>query len=152
MVVKRSVYEKLGGFYAVHYGEDWEMWTRIAAHYPVAYSPECLAIYRYWSVNSITQHSIASGKNIQEIKKVIDIIQSHIPLKKRRLLKRLALKNYALYCLELAKLLYPTDRASAFVQAQGAIGLSTDREVLSSFLKYVSKDIFFAIRSALKIK
>jgi len=31
MVVKREVYEKLGGFYGVEYGEDWEMWVRIAA-------------------------------------------------------------------------------------------------------------------------
>src|ERR1700712_4497904 len=27
MVVKRFVYEKLGSFYAVHYGEDWDMWV-----------------------------------------------------------------------------------------------------------------------------
>ena len=44
IVVKRTVYEKLGGFFAVHYGEDWEMWIRIAANFPVAYSPECLAL------------------------------------------------------------------------------------------------------------
>jgi glycosyltransferase involved in cell wall biosynthesis len=47
IVVKRSVYEQIGGFFAVHYGEDWEMWTRIASHFPVAYSPKCLAYYRY---------------------------------------------------------------------------------------------------------
>ena len=28
------------------YGEDWEMWVRIAAHHPVWYEPEPLAVYR----------------------------------------------------------------------------------------------------------
>jgi glycosyltransferase involved in cell wall biosynthesis len=37
MVVKRSVYEEIGSFYAAHFGEDWEMWTRIASKFPVAY-------------------------------------------------------------------------------------------------------------------
>jgi len=32
MVVKREIYEALGAFYGVTYGEDWEMWARIAAH------------------------------------------------------------------------------------------------------------------------
>ena len=51
VVVKRSVYEKLGGFFGVEYGEDWEMWIRIAAHYPVAFSPKCLALYRSSNAN-----------------------------------------------------------------------------------------------------
>ncbi|HEX4850834.1 MAG TPA: glycosyltransferase, partial [Puia sp.] len=42
IVVKRYVYEQLGGFFGVHYGEDWEMWVRIAAHFPVAHSPRQL--------------------------------------------------------------------------------------------------------------
>src|SRR5688500_18356669 len=46
VVVKRSVYEEIGSFFGVHYGEDWEMWIRIASKYPVGYSPKCLATYR----------------------------------------------------------------------------------------------------------
>jgi glycosyltransferase involved in cell wall biosynthesis len=44
--VRREVYEKIGGYYGVTYGEDWEMWVRIAAYYPVAYTPQSLAEYR----------------------------------------------------------------------------------------------------------
>jgi glycosyltransferase involved in cell wall biosynthesis len=44
VTVKREVYERLGSFYGVDYGEDWEMWMRIACHYPVAYEPE------YWQL------------------------------------------------------------------------------------------------------
>ncbi|HVS98627.1 MAG TPA: glycosyltransferase, partial [Puia sp.] len=43
MVVKRTVYEALGSFFGVHYGEDWEMWVRISYHFPVVHSPERLA-------------------------------------------------------------------------------------------------------------
>ena len=46
MVVRRATYERLGGFDRLGYAEDWEMWVRIAAHYPVAYEPEPLALYR----------------------------------------------------------------------------------------------------------
>lgn len=47
IVVRRSVYQELGGFRTdLPYCLDWEMWARIAAHYSVAYSPGILAGYR----------------------------------------------------------------------------------------------------------
>src|SRR5690554_6873556 len=61
MVVKREVYEKLGGFYGACYGEDWEMWVRIARFYPVSYTPEVLAQYRVHS-NSISSKHALSGQ------------------------------------------------------------------------------------------
>ena len=36
IVVRRSVYERLGSFdRRLVCAEDWEMWVRIAAHYPI---------------------------------------------------------------------------------------------------------------------
>lgn len=61
VVVKREVYENLGGFFGVHYGEDWEMWIRIASKYPVAYSPKCLAAYRGGHRTNISSNYILSG-------------------------------------------------------------------------------------------
>src|SRR4029077_3394702 len=47
MVVRREVYETLGGFdRRLSWTEDWEMWARIAVHYPVWYEVEPLALYR----------------------------------------------------------------------------------------------------------
>jgi glycosyltransferase involved in cell wall biosynthesis len=86
MVVKRSVYERLGGFFAVHYAEDWEMWARIAAHYPVAHSPRDLAQYRVHGSN-ITSQYFQSGQSISDILKVIDIIQQYLPEEKRKSVK-----------------------------------------------------------------
>src|SRR5690606_17707589 len=82
IVIKRSVYEHLGGFFAIHFGEDWEMWVRIAANYPVAYSPQRLAQYRYHT-NNITTRSFLSGQNIHDIYKAIEIIQHYLPEEKR---------------------------------------------------------------------
>ena len=139
IVVKRKVYEQLGGFYAVHYGEDWEMWTRISAHFPVAYSPKCLALYRYRTENSITQLSIANGQNIRDILKVIDIMQAYLPASERAETKRIARREYALYCVSLARSLVKTNRASALIQAQGALEMSNDFQVYLSFVKHFVK-------------
>src|ERR1019366_2410924 len=50
MVVRRSVYQQLGGFRLdLPYAADWEMWIRIAAHYPIWYEPTTLAAWRIHS-------------------------------------------------------------------------------------------------------
>jgi glycosyltransferase involved in cell wall biosynthesis len=46
-LVRRSVYEELGGYRQdLCYALDWEMWVRIAARYAVWYDPRVLAFYR----------------------------------------------------------------------------------------------------------
>jgi glycosyltransferase involved in cell wall biosynthesis len=96
MVVKRSVYEKLGSFYAVHYGEDWEMWVRIAAHYPVAHSPKKLALYRVHQSN-ITSRYFLSGQSITDVLKVVDMIQEYLPQNERTRIKQFTKKHLAHY-------------------------------------------------------
>lgn len=141
IVVKRTVYEQLGGFFAVHYGEDWEMWTRIAAHFPIAYSPRCLAHYRYLNSASITLRSLATGQNIKDIATVIDIIQDYLPAAERPLIRRIARQHYAEYCVALAHNLYETNPPAAFVQARGALTLSADPGVLYMTFKLYVKDL-----------
>lgn len=102
MVVKRSVYEHLGGFFGVVYGEDWEMWARIAKHYPIAYSPKNLAQYREHDL-SISSDSFITGKNLQDIKTVIEIIMSYLPEEDRKRKKKRAEKRFAYYSLNRRK-------------------------------------------------
>ena len=139
IVVKRSVYEQLGGFFAAHYGEDWEMWTRIAAYYPIAYSPKCLAHYRYIGNNSITHNSIKTGQNVRDIIKVINIIQGYLPTAQRKEIKSKALRDYSFYCLSLAYTLYETDPHSAFVQARGALKMSKDIKIIYLVIKLYTR-------------
>jgi len=135
IVVKRAVYEQLGGFFAVHYGEDWEMWTRIAAHFPIAYSPQDLANYRYHVNESITQRSILSGQNVRDIIRIIDIMQSYLPAGDQVRIGKLARRDYALYCVGLSCSLYRTNRAAALRQVRGALQLSQDKEVYIVIVK-----------------
>jgi glycosyltransferase involved in cell wall biosynthesis len=96
IVVKRSVYEQLGSFFAVHYGEDWEMWVRIAAHFPVAHSPKQLAQYRIHN-NNITSRYFLSGQSMSDVNKIIDIIQGYIPEEKRKEIKNYSRKHFSKY-------------------------------------------------------
>jgi hypothetical protein len=132
MVVKRSVYEHLGSFFAVHYGEDWEMWIRIAAHYPVAYTPKCLALYRggQGHSSSITSNSLKTGQNIRDIRTVIEIVQNYLPEKKRKELRRIAMRNFSRAYAKASHRIYNHDPRAAFVQANGALKMHQDLKTI----------------------
>jgi hypothetical protein len=105
MVVKRSVYEHLGGFYGVIYGEDWEMWARIAKHYPIAYTPKYLAQYREHDT-SISNDSFITGKNLRDIRVVIEIIMTYLPQEDRKRIRKKAERKFAYYSLNRRKFLW----------------------------------------------
>ncbi len=130
IVVKREVYERLGAFYGVTYGEDWEMWARIAQYYPMAYTPEILAEYREHQ-NSISNNSYLSGKNIRDIKKVFSVINSYLPLEKRKKASKTAKRNYAYWALGTTRnLLYATQsRQVVYKQVTEVIKLYADLRV-----------------------
>lgn len=119
MVVKRKVYEDLGGFYAVNYCEDWEMWIRIAAHYPVAYSPKCLALYRGGQNNaaSITSTSMVRGENFKNMYKAIELSQQYLPTEKRKFIKNMAKKKYSMHIAKASNNIYNYSSKVAFKQA-----------------------------------
>lgn len=143
VVVKRSVYEELGGFYLVHYGEDWEMWARIASKFQVASSPKNLALYRVHN-NNISTRYIATGQNIRDIKTVINTIQHYLPAEKRKELKRIASRNFALYFSGASHGIYRNSKARdiALKQAKHAMLLHLSPRTVKSFIKLYIKTIF----------
>lgn len=79
VVVRRSVYERLGGFdRRLSWSEDWEMWVRVAAHYPVWFEPTMLAEYRMHSTSS-TSRNVRTGENIRDTRRAIDVIRTALP-------------------------------------------------------------------------
>lgn len=79
MVVRREVYEHLGAFdERLRGAEDWEMWVRIAAHYPVWYEPGALAGYRM-HLKSKSQRALRTGANVPELRKAIQINRAYLP-------------------------------------------------------------------------
>jgi GT2 family glycosyltransferase len=80
IVVRRSVYEAIGGFdpRAGLVGEDWEMWVRIAGHFPVWYEPEPLAVYRVHG-SSITSGIASNASDVRELRDVIELNRRVLP-------------------------------------------------------------------------
>ena len=80
IVVRRDVYERLGGFdrRISCCGEDWEMWVRIAAHYSVSYEVEPLAIYRLKGANNLSSSSLTTGRYIRDMRVAAEIIETYL--------------------------------------------------------------------------
>jgi len=137
IVVRRDVYERLGGFdnRIRHWGEDWEMWVRIAAQYPVWYEVEPLALYRMRSL-SLSGHSTKTGENIQDICKAIEIIKEYLPQDVMAKLSKTARQNYALFALTTArKFAAHDDIQSSINQLRAALQCCSSFNVLRSSLR-----------------
>jgi glycosyltransferase involved in cell wall biosynthesis len=79
IVVRRSVYESLGGFHPqLYYAVDWEMWKRIASRYPVWYEPRILACFRQHD-RSFSHSLDRSGLQLSDVRRSIDISRSYFP-------------------------------------------------------------------------
>jgi glycosyltransferase involved in cell wall biosynthesis len=142
IVVKRSVYEDLGSFFAVHFGEDWEMWTRIASKYPVAYVPEYLASYRVAHGIGISHSFFLTGQNVADMTKVINITQEYLPEQKRQFYKKEASKYYALFCIRIANSLLLHNKEAALKQIQGSWELNKSIKTTLWIIRFYLMDFF----------
>lgn len=134
IVVRREVYEKLGGFdYRLPTAaEDWEMWVRIAANYPVWYEVEPLAMYRKHS-GSITKTNVKNGKYIQQIRDSAKILLTYLPKEKADKLHEKTMQNCAFHALEIAdSILAEGDMRSAISLIREALKCSSSFKVVRS--------------------
>lgn len=151
IVVRRDVYEKLGGFdhrFAYYY-EDWEMWVRIATQYPVWYEVEPLAVYRLRSLSN-SGRTVRSGENMQEVRKGLDIVQSYLPdyMPKTTVSKLLnANRKYSAKCaLNTAyQMLVIGNISTAIVQMREALKCSLSLEVIGWLVYLVSKGLLHRV-------
>jgi hypothetical protein len=123
MVVRRAVYEQLGGFdkHLGSYAEDWEMWVRIAARYPVWYESTTLAVYRI-RAGSLTGRSLRTGANGRDYRKAIDINRKYLPPNRATEISQKARQNFALACLRRAHRLFVAgERRAALAQLREAL-------------------------------
>ena len=138
--VKREVYEKLGGFYGVTYGEDWEMWARIAKYYPTAYTPEILAEYREHQ-ESISSQSFLTGKNIYDIEKVIDTISNYLPPEDQQRMNKLARKHYVYWAFDFTyqKLYVARNKQAVYSQLRAMLHVYRDRNLIIKMIALLAK-------------
>ncbi|QHT65746.1 glycosyltransferase [Rhodocytophaga rosea] len=142
MVVRREVYEKVGSFYGMAYAEDWEMWVRIAKHYPVAYTPEILAEYRGHQ-DSISWQKEISGQNIVDLLKAMELIQDHLPYSHRKKILQESKKYYARMNIGTAYNIWCHKRNIflAYSHVKRALSLSRDPIVYFHLLKFYVKAV-----------
>jgi GT2 family glycosyltransferase len=135
MVVRREVYENLGGFdRRLVCSEDWEMWVRIATHYPIWYEVEPLAVYRmHWHSN--TGRHLRTAEDMHYTRLAIDIFQSYLPVHTARDIANHARETYALSALDTAyKMLMRDDMTAALAQVQAALACRRSWKVLRRLL------------------
>jgi len=102
IVVRRDVYETLGGFDPeFRYALDWDMWKRIAAHYPIWFHPEPLACYRMHEASE-TARQRADGTHLEEIFRSIDRSAPLLPTDVAEAVSRRARAHYAVFAAESA--------------------------------------------------
>jgi GT2 family glycosyltransferase len=125
IVVRRSVYEDLGAFdQRLVCSEDWEMWVRIAAHYPVWFEPQPLAVYRMHRDSNSGRH-VRNGEHTRHVHMAIDIMASHLPSSVAERLTRCAKGTYARSALDIAlALLKQRDLTGGMAVAKEAFRLS----------------------------
>jgi glycosyltransferase involved in cell wall biosynthesis len=79
VVVRRSVYEQIGGFDSrLSHSADWEMWVRIAVHFGVWYEDRPLALYRE-HIGSDSSSLVRSGENLRQALAAIRIFYEYLP-------------------------------------------------------------------------
>ncbi len=116
IAVKREVYEKLGAFYGLIYGEDWVMWVRMAQQYSIAYTPEVLADYRQHD-GSITGVKFLNGEIMKDTMRVFQMIQDNLPETHRKKIIKSARKKSANYGLHIAQSVWHQTKNIQYVNA-----------------------------------
>lgn len=136
MVVRRSMYEQLGGFdERLRCSEDWEMWVRIAAHAPIWYDTTPLAAYRMHD-NSNTGRHVRSAEDARYTLEAIRLFTSYLPPEVAPQVSREARRTYALAALRTARALSrASDVRGALNQAREALRMSLSPAVLRGVLR-----------------
>jgi glycosyltransferase involved in cell wall biosynthesis len=96
IVVKRSVYEQLGGYsYSLKLALDWEMWLRIAGKFPVWYEPVVLACYRLHA-GSESGRLAQTGQDLVETRLMLEQAAKNLEARQGRKILAEAKTSYAL--------------------------------------------------------
>lgn len=133
IVVRRNVYEKLGGFCPeAGYAADWEMWKRIAVNYQFWYEPETLAYYRSHSLSATSRYTI-SGANIADTRRAIEISETYLP---KNIVEEVSVKSrehYALYAFSIANQMLNIGHIDvAFTQIKEGLQCSKSSTIMGS--------------------
>jgi len=132
MVVRRDVYETLGGFCdGIGSAFDWEMWQRVAVNTPVWFEPRTLAVISR-DGTAETDLLVTNGRQITDSVTVIERSRTYLPADKAAHLTRMARERFALYGLDLAMTQIKAGQSqAALCGIREALRASDSRQVLA---------------------
>jgi glycosyltransferase involved in cell wall biosynthesis len=74
VVIRRELFESLGGFYTGLNGtEDWDLWIRVAERHPIGFVPEPLVKYRFHEGSISRNWARMSRERTQVIARALDL-------------------------------------------------------------------------------
>lgn len=148
IVVRRSVYEQLGGFDdRLACAEDWEMWVRVAACFPVYYEERPLACYRLHD-DSNTGRNLRDGLSLDYARLAIELFAGYFEPAERRAVKRTAFSRYATSGLEMAQRLQSQgDAAAARAQLRVVWRLERSPRTAAGIARVVAGSLARRVRS-----
>lgn len=143
IAVRRSVFENIGGFITKNIGcEDWEMWVRIAASYPIVYEPRALADYRVHHGTSMTLKDMRSGQDMRFMTESIHIFSKYVKQEDRKEVNLKRRKYYGNYSFKNAKRLL-----EEFNDDEGAAAQLSETIKIDSELVYENLDFLLSLNS-----
>ena len=150
-MVKREVYERVGGFHPdLYYGLDWEMWKRIAAAVQVWHEPQPLVCYRDHSVSETGRLS-RLGLTLPDKRRSIEVSRSYLTGDAAGSLSKKALEVCALSGLDDANtILRGGEPGLAFTVAGEALKCSRSLRVMDRLCGLASKYVYHLIRQPVK--
>jgi hypothetical protein len=138
MAVRRSTYERFGGFRPeLGHCTDWDMWNRIAVAGKLLYLPEPLACYRIHG-GADTTAVVRTGKNVLDEQRTIGVACTYVPPDKVNGFYRDAMKEAAIRALRRMRTHWTGgERRVALVQLRAALRCSVALGVLARLLLIV---------------
>ena len=147
IVVRREVYETLGGFdRRLTWTEDWEMWARVAARYPVWHEPEPLALYRVHA-SSNTGRYTRTGETLRDLRRLFAILETYLPAETGRRLCGAGRQHYAIeHGLVMARrFLRQRDFAAAATSVKESLNLSFSSRVVAAMFASIFRAALGAV-------
>jgi GT2 family glycosyltransferase len=136
MIVRRDVYETIGGFDpGFSYALDWDMWKRLAVRYPIWYDPQPLACYRMHSASETSRQRL-TGTHLVEVFRSIKHSAAYLPQRVAARITQRARAHYTVFAVESALDLV---RAGAWGPALHHLGIARQESSLPAVLAALAK-------------
>lgn len=150
VVVRRSTYERLGGFHPnLVFTSDWELWKRIATFCDWWYFPDVLAHYRQ-HCESKTADLSKTGAQVTSIRQAIEVSATYFPENISADITAQSRRHYFQYCLyEIALLLQKGDLSVALHLLKEALKIDTSSKSIHSLFNLLSQEAALPLRQAI---